>query len=304
MTRWRPLAGPLILIYHRVSDAGSPASGLSVTPEHFAEHLAVLCRRFEPRRLEAVLAAGRRLRRPAVAVTFDDGYADVLHRAKPLLERFGVPATVFVSSGALGGREFWWDELERLVAHDRPLPERLPPACGLADEHAAPDRRELYASLHRRLRDLDDAERRRALDALAAWSGGPPPPVAHRTLAEDELVELADGDLVEIGAHGVGHEALAALSRERQRSEVADSRARLEAIVGRPVRTFAFPYGGADSFTDESVALVREAGFTCAFTSVRGVVERSGDRFRVPRCGVRDWDGAKLARRLASWGRR
>jgi peptidoglycan/xylan/chitin deacetylase (PgdA/CDA1 family) len=50
----------------------------------------------------------------AVAITFDDGYADLLANAKPLLERADVPATAFVVAGGLG-RPFWWDELAALL---------------------------------------------------------------------------------------------------------------------------------------------------------------------------------------------
>ena len=59
-------------------------------------------------------------------ITFDDGYADVLHHAKPLLERHSVPATVFVATGAIGQRrEFWWDELGGLFLQPGTLPEEL-----------------------------------------------------------------------------------------------------------------------------------------------------------------------------------
>jgi peptidoglycan/xylan/chitin deacetylase (PgdA/CDA1 family) len=65
---------------------------------------------------------GHRLKE-AVAITFDDGYSDNCHAAKPLLERLSVSATLFLMTGYIGRREFWWDELERVVlgAGDLPL---------------------------------------------------------------------------------------------------------------------------------------------------------------------------------------
>ena len=113
--RWRLRSSPLILLYHRVANAElgphSNVSGLSVTPEHFEQQLAVLRRRFAPLRLRDLLESPPRFRHPAVAVTFDDGYADNLHAALPLLERFGIPATFFVTSGMLGGEDIGLEEV-------------------------------------------------------------------------------------------------------------------------------------------------------------------------------------------------
>ena len=61
-----------------------------------------------------------------MAITFDDGYADNLYTAKALLERYNIPATVFLTAGFIGqDREFWWDELDRLLLHPGTLPETL-----------------------------------------------------------------------------------------------------------------------------------------------------------------------------------
>jgi peptidoglycan/xylan/chitin deacetylase (PgdA/CDA1 family) len=118
----------LILLYHRVADLKLDPQLLAVTPEHFAEHLEILRRYSRPMSLQGLLVALRNgcLPRQAVVVTFDDGYADNLHCAKPLLERYDVPATAFVTAGYVGSqREFWWDELERLILVPGRLPEEL-----------------------------------------------------------------------------------------------------------------------------------------------------------------------------------
>src|SRR5207248_6890557 len=118
----------LVLLYHRVTEIPCDPQWLCVTPCHFAEHLEVL-KKFGPtvsvRQLHEAQRQ-RRIQRGTLVVTFDDGYTDNLHQAKPLLERYGVPATFFLSSGYLGQeQEFWWDELERLLLHPGVLPETL-----------------------------------------------------------------------------------------------------------------------------------------------------------------------------------
>src|SRR5829696_3251896 len=126
--RNRPGHRVRILLYHRVAELRLDPWFLSVTPRNFAEHLEVLQRYAQPISLErlyqGLLEGG--LPERAVAVTFDDGYADNLHDAKPLLARYEVPATVFLATGYIGHeREFWWDELDRILLQPGTLPKAL-----------------------------------------------------------------------------------------------------------------------------------------------------------------------------------
>lgn len=270
--------GTLVLLYHRVADLPSDPWSLAVTPRHFAEHLEVLCAMARPVPLREA-AEGRAPRR-AVAVTFDDGYSDNLYAARPLLERRGVPATVFVTTGGLDdGRELWWDELERIAPEER-----------------------VYRELWQRLRGLGPAERRQVLDALLEREGlDAAPRPSHRTLTADELAALAAGGLVEVGAHTVSHSRLAGLDADGQRAEVAGSRARLAEILGRPPAAFSYPFGGPADYSGETVRLVREAGFSHACVNAPGLARRGADPFRIPRVYVTDCDGDIFAQRLAGW---
>ena len=120
--------GVVILLYHRVAELDSDPQLLGVTPRHFAEHLEVLQRYGHPIYLRALAKSLQDGYVPhrTVVVTFDDGYADDLYNAKPLLERHDIPATVFLTSGCIGSnREFWWDEVDRLLLQPGTLPETL-----------------------------------------------------------------------------------------------------------------------------------------------------------------------------------
>lgn len=119
--------GAVILVYHLVADLDRDPFRIAVSPDVFDAQMEVIATRYRPQMLAELsngLATGA-LPPRSVAVTFDDGYANNLTAALPILEAWSVPATVFVSTGYVGGsREFWWDELERLiygVGHD---PER------------------------------------------------------------------------------------------------------------------------------------------------------------------------------------
>jgi len=317
MRRKRRADGPLVLLYHRIGREPRDPQLLCVTAEHFAEHLELLAQRYKPMPLGRLIGAARASEAPrrAVAVTFDDGYADNLSTAKPLLDRYGVPATVFVASGyAARGRPFWWDELDWLLLGPGRLPRILAIAIGgetlswdlgdeaeyILDEDRGP-RQRVYRSLRTRLRLLDDPDREQALEQLRSVAGrlGEHASADARPLTLEELAVLGDGGLVAIGAHTVTHPALSALPPARQREEIAGSKAELEAALGRPVSSFSYPYGTLADFDGTAVSLVKAAGFESASANIPGRVGPTTDPFRIPRILVRDWTGDELAATLS-----
>jgi len=323
--------GALILLYHRVAELSSDPQLMCVTPHHFAEHLEILQRYGQPMRLQQLAEGLRNESLPdrAVAVTFDDGYADNLYNAKPILERYNIPATVFVTTGYIGlEREFWWDELERILLQPERLPERLRLSingspfqwelCEVAhygedsycshrswnveEKNDPSPRHGLYRSLCQLLRPLPEEERLETLDSLLAWASaeakGRP---THRALSWDEVACMANGELIELGAHTMTHPVLSALPASAQWAEIQCSKACLEDILERPVTSFAYPYGSRSDYTGETVAMVQEAGFGYACSNFADVVWRGSNQFQLPRVLVRNWDGETFARRLEEW---
>jgi peptidoglycan/xylan/chitin deacetylase (PgdA/CDA1 family) len=305
-------------MYHRVTDLPNDPYLLAVKPKHFAEQMNVLRRHYRPLRLQELVAALRDGNVPnrAVVVTFDDGYADNLHNAKPLLARYDIPATVFVITGCIGyAREFWWDELDRLLLQPGMLPPprdlpisgtTLQPGLGDTTTYTNVDyernrdwhierqddptpRQRLHRWLYQKLHATTQEDQQILLEEIRRWAGATPVGrPTHRNLAADELVQLAEGGLVEIGAHTVTHPLLAALSIGAQRDEIGRSRARLQEVLNRAVSSFAYPYG---SYTKGTLAIVREIGFSAACSSDAATVRNGTDHLCLPRIVVRDWDG-------------
>ncbi len=117
----------LVLLYHKVAKLNSDPWGLAVTPLHFAEQLETLRQYTTVMQLQQLSQSSfDDLPERSVVITFDDGYADNFYNAKPLLERYGIPATIFLATGYTGyEREFWWDELDRLLLQPGTLPRAL-----------------------------------------------------------------------------------------------------------------------------------------------------------------------------------
>jgi peptidoglycan/xylan/chitin deacetylase (PgdA/CDA1 family) len=117
-------------------------------------------------------------------------------------------------------------------------------------------------------------------------------------MTAEEVRHLADGGLVTIGSHTVTHPVLSALAPDKQRAELEQSRAQLEELLEKPVKTFAYPFGGQTDYTAETIRILRETGYDCACSYFSGVVRARTDRYQLPRIQVRDWDGDELARLL------
>jgi peptidoglycan/xylan/chitin deacetylase (PgdA/CDA1 family) len=320
----------MILVYHRVAEASVDPWALGVSPAHFAQHLHILKTIANPISLQELIKArsDRELPPRPVCITFDDGYADNLYAAKPVLESFRVPGTVFVTPGYIGiPEDLWWDELTKLILDPTSRQEELslslnsyhyayafPPADGNAGgpdlqskwrawENAPGPRQTAYLAIYAMLVKLSDSERERALEQLRRGATPDADRRQHRCLTGDELRELAAGELVEIGAHTLTHPVLADLAPDQQQHEIGGSKRRLEALTGKRISSFAYPYGKKNHYSRQTVATVQANGFTCACSNFGGLVTRSSNRFTLPRFQPMDWDGDQFADVVQRWYR-
>jgi peptidoglycan/xylan/chitin deacetylase (PgdA/CDA1 family) len=312
-------------MYHRIGDLQFDPQLLRVTLQHFDEHLEILCRYANPISLQELSSALQKDKIPhhGVVITFDDGYIDNLQYAKPLLEHHDIPATIFVTAGQIGCQnEFWWDELDRLLL----LPGKLPSMLRLNingsehywDTREATDyteeeyqhyqdwhieqtydpspRHRFYRSIYHLLHPLNGTERQGMIQELRTWANQDSRcRPSHRTLGMDEVSQLAEGGLIEIGAHTMTHPVLADLPVSVQRQEIIQSKACLEEILNHPVTSFSYPHG---SYAHKTISLVKEAGFNSACSSDPAVISRGADTFRLPRFSMRDWNGEEFYRWL------
>ena len=320
-------AKALILGYHRVQDLENDPWSMCVSPRNFEQHLDVLRRTAQPLGLRQLAESHRRGKVPdrGVVLTFDDGYADNLTMAVPLLERYEAPATMFITTGQIGARnEFWWDELERILLIPDRLPEQLHltidaepcswnlvSASNYSSEQRHQDRRvkaweakpgtrlHFYYSVWDRLRRAAPTARRGLLDKILEWADTDPNPRStHRALTTRELENLAVNRLIEIGAHTVSHLFLPHYPTAEQHTEIAGSKRYLEDLLGASISSFAYPHG---EYNEETLRIVRGVGFETACTLGERAVWKYSHRLRYPRCCVEDWNGDEFEKRIRNW---
>ena len=196
--RWADRHRPVILLYHRVASIDCDPWGLAVPPDRFAEQIEALTRHRKVVPLDLLVAELDRGRAPKdwVAITFDDGYSDLLYEARPVLERCNCPATLFLTTGTLDTEGFWWDRLSEAVLTPKTLPDALHLNGG---EHALDwqsrsddqaEREALHLNLWRWLRRLDAGQREMQLGRIEGWAGATREHVSGITLSDPYTVSI------------------------------------------------------------------------------------------------------------------
>ena len=293
-----------VVNYHRILAAKDPLLESEPDVATFRWQMELLATCFNVLPLHEAIALVRSGRMPprAVCITFDDGYRSVHDLALPILQQFKLPATVFVTSGFVGGGNMWNDRIIEAV-------QNLPPGqldlseLGLGAYSLASlgDRQKTVGALTEASKYLPPDARRDLIKRLELMVGEH---LDHDLMLTAEMVISLDRAGIEIGAHTISHPILTSLEDESSRLEIAGGKKELEAIIGKPVRLFAYPNGkvGKD-FDQRHTRMAREAGFTAAFTTSVGAVTGRQDLFQLPRS--RPWDttpfmfGMRLLRWLA-----
>ena len=316
----------IILMYHRVGQKDVDPWDLCVTPENFEAHLQVLKQHMQPTSLRELAIAQQNQTLPdrAVAITFDDGYADNLYQAKPLLAKYNIPATVFIATGyTQDHREFWWDALARALLQPGTLPPKLQLALNgepktwtlgnattyshkqhqadrslLAWKAPRGSRLHFYHQIWAALQPLPEPQRQTALAEILQWAQTKPHESSHRPMHPEELKQLEAAGLVTIGAHTVNHPALSKQTPQEQQREIADSRAYLEQLLNHSVDTFAYPFG---AYQPETVPLLATENFLCACTTVEETAWQGNSRHELPRFDVGNWSGPTFEQTLLRW---
>ena len=283
----RPFVGGLgtILTLHHVRPARTsrfqPNRLLEITPEFFEK----LLRRLRRSRQDIIsldemyqrLVSGENKRR-FVCVTFDDGYRDNLRWAYPLLRKYEVPFGLYIATSfpdRLG--ELWWIAVEAVIARNSRVGLTINGKDQFFECGSAREKRLLFDDVYGWLRSMkSEAELRKVVRDLAARHGVEMSNVcADECMDWDELGQIAADPLCTIGAHTVNHMMLKKLDTDQAvRAEMEQSRAVLEAALGRRPQHLAYPVGDPTSAGPREFRIASELGFKTAVTTRPGVIFR------------------------------
>lgn len=270
-----------ILLYHSVSNTETEfvkGTNAWVPTSRFVQQIDYLRRRYRVLSLEAAVKVLREGTVPerAVVITFDDGFGDTFRVAHPLLQRFRVPATVFLVTDSIGNKKpIWIQELSYLMNLFGPHQVAAVLASLTNDPAMAEAARASGKSVQRRLEKyLTYSVPNGRREAMLAELYGAFEVSREKVFGENrvyldlaEIREMQRGGIA-FGNHGKSHAALSTLSEEEQREEIADSRKILDEVLHLDFLPFAYPFGGDRDFTPATRALIEETGHSCTLTAM------------------------------------
>jgi peptidoglycan/xylan/chitin deacetylase (PgdA/CDA1 family) len=283
-----------ILAYHSIQDrpehyVNSIGSGITHEKSVFEGHMELIARKYNPVSLDEVLLflhGEKKLPKKSVAVTFDDGYCDNSEIAEPILRRFGIPATFYLTANLIGTSEApWFCRLRHAFAITKNS-EWLDPVRGRKWKISNPEIRnaaelaafEICSSMSGDVCKAAVQTIEKSLD------------VASLSLEKvlmmnwDQARRLHDEGYI-VGSHTLTHPNLAHVSEERiARSELIESKMRIEKEIGAPVKHFSYPHPALNpQWTRGTIQITREAGYQTAVTTTDGRVRVGDNSLLLPR---------------------
>lgn len=260
---------PRILMYHRFA-RGERWRCMDVSI--FERQMGYLRRHFSIAGMDDIachLSDGRSLPDRTVVVTVDDAFEDFYTLALPVLRRYAIPATLYVPTDFVDRKEILWpDRIYGLLLKTKAQYTLVPNREGHLSLRALAtlnDRRAVWEALADFWIERSAAERNAAIAELALQLGveSEVQLPCDQPMSWEQIQIAADAGIT-IGSHTCSHVPLARESYEAQLAEARDSKRRIEAMIGRPVRHYCYPHGRAVDYDERSVRSARDAGYETA----------------------------------------
>ncbi|TXT32646.1 MAG: polysaccharide deacetylase [Rhodocyclaceae bacterium] len=282
-----------IFIFHRVLPVPDPLLPFEPSAEEFDWMVRFISRTFTVLPLgEAAsrLKAGT-LPPAAATITFDDGYADNLLVAWPILKRYGVPATFFIATAFLGGGRMWNDDVIEAFRLSRKDELDLSEFdLGIHQLTDTTSRLNGYESVLGKLKYFEHRLRSEISREIACRCEVPA--VAELMMTHPQL-RLLHSEGAEIGGHTRTHPILERLDDAAAKKEIESGKQELETLIGTAVRVLAYPNGvpGRDC-SARHAEMARQAGFDAAVSTRQACATSTSDIFQLPR--FTPWDRTPL----------
>lgn len=266
-----------ILIYHRVGPMTDKWSIDPIDNEIFEAQMKYLSKNFEIISLnnlsEKIIKD--KIPKKAVAITFDDGYKDNYEFAFPILKKYNIPATIFLSTGNIEQKKlFWWDEVNYMVLHTDLKSIDLKD-IGIYQLNSEKDRIKAGLSIVEKLKRIENSKKESIIEHLINIANvNISDKLGKQNILSWNEIKKMNKKGIDFGAHTVTHPILTNITLDKAKMEILNSKNCIEENLETKVKSFAYPNG--DSNKNLS-SLISKLGFCCSVTTEPGSITNSAN---------------------------
>lgn len=295
----------IVLMYHRVVSKANRDKifshpGIVIETETFGKHLQFLRQYFHvitAHQFWEQMSSGQAFQNRTCLITFDDGWQDNYTEAFPLLEKYALPAVIFLPVGFIGtGKKFWQETLTHVLwkileikgethesdSHHAKVFAKL----GLNLNNLKPDKpsKALIQDRISQLKPLPESELNNFLNDIKKIIDNHSTNFDHHdTFLGWEQIQNMSMGLIQFGSHSVNHKILTKIPLEEVQEEVATSKKILEHRLDNKIIAFSYPNGG---YNEQISKIVRENGYQLAFCTQEGLVKSNDDPYTIKRINI------------------
>ncbi len=266
-----------IFMFHRVCPRSSKPrirgnAGLEVTPEYL-ENAILFLRQNNYEIVSLVRAAlilnGARIKKKFAVFTFDDGYADNYLHAYPILKKHSVPFTIYVTTHLPDGEAIlWWYLLEDLVLKEKKINFKINDQYYQYSCSSLREKDWAYHEIHKIiLNGPSNQLNQRIRQVFENYDMSFQEKTSQLSLTWQQIREMSEDPLVEIGAHTIHHEALNKLSEEEVQKEMEGSRDIIQSKIDQKVEHFCYPFGTRNEVGEREFRIAQQCGFKTSTTT-------------------------------------
>jgi len=288
--RWFTKSQVVIMMYHRVCPKKDNWSLASINPEVFEEQIQYFCRNYEILSLEELtgyIKQGKRLPEKAAAFTFDDGYLDNYQYAYPVLNKYHVPAVIFLTTGHISSDKlFWFDKVSYIIHHTNKSHLNLD-ELGEYSLQAGTENN-ISAKITEGLKQINEDRKNFLIDKLKVIADVDIPSGLGKELilSWNNVREMNSKDII-FGAHTVNHPILANMPLPLARWEIIQSKKDIEKEIGKEVNIFSYPNGRFRDYSPKIVDFIMESKFACAVSvSPQKLINSDANVYTLGRIGA------------------
>lgn len=299
----------VILCYHRINEKTGLFydRNISAYPHEFERQLLYIKKHFNVISISQLIDCyyGNYSIKPnSIMITFDDGFRDNALNAFPLLKKLEIPAIVFVTTGFIDSDIIPWEDQVAYIFHEPSIKEIKINNNESYLLRFTEERENAIWQFCKRLK-LTNPEMRKEMIAVLFIKYQIDNKRMENLARSTSIGYLTKNDIkywnnygIDFGIHTVNHPRLTTLKEERMYREISESKRSLEAILEKPVSTFAYPYGKEGDFNETTKLLLKKAGITVGMIFEQGINYPYTDSLELRRFGI----GRDVDFKLACYG--